>query len=189
MPTSRFLKLHQIDTFYNSLIQSDQDSLNATASGNLLNYTPRDALTIIKNNSKPRGPTIKEVTDAVFKETRIIILATKWDHLVFLLQMQNNQNYNRLESCMALADLGASINLMSLSVWKKLSLLDLTSTRMTLDLATRSYAYPAGIAEDVFVQGGKFTFPVDFVVVDYNVNPRVPLILERLFLRTAGNGY
>nr|GEZ26414.1 reverse transcriptase domain-containing protein [Tanacetum cinerariifolium] len=64
----------------------------------------------------------------------------------------------------------------------KLSLPDLTSTRKTLELATRSYAYPAGIAEDVFVQVGKFTFPVDFVVINYDVDPRVPLILEIEFL-------
>ncbi|GJW19084.1 reverse transcriptase domain-containing protein [Tanacetum coccineum] len=90
-----------------------------------------------------------------------------------------------LESCMALADLGASINLMPLSVWKALSLPELTLTRMTLKLATRTVAYPAGVAEDVFVQVGKFTFPADFVVVDYDVDPRVPLILGRPFLRTA----
>nr|GEV11591.1 RNA-directed DNA polymerase [Tanacetum cinerariifolium] len=94
-------------------------------------------------------------------------------------------DFQGLESCMALADLGASINLMPLYVWKKLSLPDLTSTRMTLELATRSYAYPTGIAEDVFVQVGKFTFPADFVVVDYDVDPCVPLILGRPFLRTA----
>nr|GFA98112.1 reverse transcriptase domain-containing protein [Tanacetum cinerariifolium] len=68
---------------------------------------------------------------------------------------------------------------------KKLSLPDLTPTRMTLELATRSIAYPAGIAEDVFVQVGKFTFPSNFVVVDYDVDPRVPLTLGRPFLRTA----
>ncbi|GJR09972.1 reverse transcriptase domain-containing protein [Tanacetum coccineum] len=90
-----------------------------------------------------------------------------------------------LESCMALADLGASINLMPLFVWKTLSLPDLSTTRMTLELATRTVVYPAGIAEDVFVQVGKFTFPADFVVVDYEVDPRVPLILGRPFLRTA----
>nr|GEX18478.1 reverse transcriptase domain-containing protein [Tanacetum cinerariifolium] len=71
------------------------------------------------------------------------------------------------------------------SVWKKLSLSDLTSTRMTLELATRSYAYPPGIAKDVFVQVGKFTFPADFIVVNYDIDPRVPLILGRPFLRTA----
>ncbi|GJR13225.1 reverse transcriptase domain-containing protein [Tanacetum coccineum] len=89
-----------------------------------------------------------------------------------------------LESCMALADLGASINLMPLSVWKTLSLPELSTTRMTLELATRTVAIPEGIAEDVFVQVGKFTFPADFVVVDYEVDPRVPLILGRPFLRT-----
>ncbi|GKA47741.1 reverse transcriptase domain-containing protein [Tanacetum coccineum] len=90
-----------------------------------------------------------------------------------------------LESCMALADLGASINLMHLSVWNTLSLPDLSPTRMTLELATQTVAYPASIAEDVFVQVGKFTFPADFVVVDYDVDPRVPLILGRPFLRMA----
>ncbi|GJT99952.1 reverse transcriptase domain-containing protein [Tanacetum coccineum] len=90
-----------------------------------------------------------------------------------------------LESCMALDDLGSSINLMPLSVWKTLSLPELSTTRMTLELATRTVAIPEGIAEDVFVQVGKFTFPTDFVVVDYEVDPRVPLILGRPFLRTA----
>ncbi|GKC83530.1 reverse transcriptase domain-containing protein, partial [Tanacetum coccineum] len=56
---------------------------------------------------------------------------------------------------------------------------------MTLELANRSVAYPAGIAEDVFMQVDKFTFPADFVVVDYDVDPYVPLILGRPFLRTA----
>ncbi|GJR91079.1 reverse transcriptase domain-containing protein [Tanacetum coccineum] len=93
--------------------------------------------------------------------------------------------FYRLDSCMALADLGASINLMLLSVWKTLSLPKLSTTRMTLELATWSIAVPEGIAEDVFVRVGKFTFPTDFVVVDYEVDPRVPLILGRPFLRTA----
>ncbi|GJY13408.1 reverse transcriptase domain-containing protein [Tanacetum coccineum] len=66
-----------------------------------------------------------------------------------------------------------------------LSLPELTPTQMTLKLATRTVAYPAGIAKDVFVQVGKFTFPADFVVADYDVDPRVPLILGRPFLRMA----
>ncbi|GKF68353.1 reverse transcriptase domain-containing protein, partial [Tanacetum coccineum] len=47
-------ELHQIDTFYNALTQSDQDSLNSAAGGNLLNRTPRDVLMIIENKSKVR---------------------------------------------------------------------------------------------------------------------------------------
>ncbi|GJS58501.1 reverse transcriptase domain-containing protein [Tanacetum coccineum] len=94
-------------------------------------------------------------------------------------------DFTELDECLALADLGASINLMPLSVWKHLSLPELTKTRMTLELADRSTTRPTGIAEDVFVKVGKFYFPADFVVVDYEVDPRVPLILGRPFLRTA----
>nr|GEY71029.1 reverse transcriptase domain-containing protein [Tanacetum cinerariifolium] len=88
-------------------------------------------------------------------------------------------------NCKALADLGAGINLMPLSVWKKLSLPDLIPTRMTLELANRAICTPDGIARDVFVPVGKFTFPADFVVIDYESDPRVPLILGRPFLKTA----
>nr|GEV35234.1 reverse transcriptase domain-containing protein [Tanacetum cinerariifolium]GEW58174.1 reverse transcriptase domain-containing protein [Tanacetum cinerariifolium] len=87
--------------------------------------------------------------------------------------------------CKALADLGASINLMPLSVWKKLGLPELISTRMTLELADSVICTPAGITRDVFVPVGKFTFPPDFVIVDYESDPRVLLILGRHFLRTA----
>ncbi|GKC03167.1 reverse transcriptase domain-containing protein [Tanacetum coccineum] len=84
-------------------------------------------------------------------------------------------DFPKLDECLALADLGASINLMPLSVWKKLSLPELTPTRMTLELANRSVAYPVGVAEDGFVKVGKFHFPDDFVVVDYDVDPRLTL--------------
>nr|GEU41755.1 hypothetical protein [Tanacetum cinerariifolium] len=67
---------------------------------------------------------------------------------------------------------------------KKLSLPEITSTKMFLELADRSTTRPAGIAKDVYVKVGKFYFPTDFVVVDYVVDPRVHLILERSFLRT-----
>ncbi|GJU94183.1 reverse transcriptase domain-containing protein [Tanacetum coccineum] len=90
-----------------------------------------------------------------------------------------------MNECLALADLGASINLMPLSIWKELNLPALTKTRMILELADRTISTPTGIAEDVFVKVGTFFFPADFVVVDYVADPRVPLILGRPFLRTA----
>nr|GEV62152.1 reverse transcriptase domain-containing protein [Tanacetum cinerariifolium] len=90
-----------------------------------------------------------------------------------------------MEVCHALADLGASINLMPFSIWKKLSLPELTPTRMTLELADRSITRPKGVVENVFVKVGKFDFPTDFVVVDFEADPRVPLILGRSFLRTG----
>nr|GEY08962.1 DNA-directed DNA polymerase [Tanacetum cinerariifolium] len=81
-----------------------------------------------------------------------------------------------------LAGLGASINLMPLSVWKGLSLPELTPTCMTLELVDRSVSKPIGIAKDVSVKVGVFYFPADFVVVDFEPDPRVPLILGRCFL-------
>nr|GEV72138.1 reverse transcriptase domain-containing protein [Tanacetum cinerariifolium] len=92
--------------------------------------------------------------------------------------------FNELK-CKALADLGASINLMPLSVWKKLGLPELISIRMTLELANRAICTPARIARDVFTPVGKFTFPANFVIVDYESDPRVPFIMGRPFLWTA----
>ncbi|GJW15532.1 reverse transcriptase domain-containing protein [Tanacetum coccineum] len=88
------------------------------------------------------------------------------------------------ENC-TLADLGASINLMPLSIWKKLGLPGLNDTKMVLELADRTISKPTGVAENVFVKVGKFYFPADFVVLDFIADPRVPLILGRPFLRTA----
>nr|GEZ59347.1 reverse transcriptase domain-containing protein [Tanacetum cinerariifolium] len=83
----------------------------------------------------------------------------------------------------SLANLGASINLIPLSVWEVLSLPKLTPTCMTLELADRSVFKPIGIAKDVSVKVGVFHFPADFVVVDFEPDPRVPLILRRCFLK------
>ncbi|GJV73841.1 reverse transcriptase domain-containing protein [Tanacetum coccineum] len=94
-------------------------------------------------------------------------------------------DFGEFDNYLALADLGASINLMPLSIWKKLGLPDLTSTRMVLELADRTISKPLGIAENVFVKVGKFYFPVDFVILDFAADPRVPLILGRPFLSTA----
>nr|GEU77514.1 reverse transcriptase domain-containing protein [Tanacetum cinerariifolium] len=81
-------------------------------------------------------------------------------------------DFLRIDVCHALADLGASINLMPLSIWKKLSLPELTPTRMTVELSDRSITRPKGVAKDVFVKVGKFHFPTDFVVVDFEADPR-----------------
>nr|GEV83173.1 reverse transcriptase domain-containing protein [Tanacetum cinerariifolium] len=90
-----------------------------------------------------------------------------------------------MDECLALSDLGASINLMPLSVWEVLSLSELTPTCITLELADRSVSKPIGIAKDILVKVGVFHFPADFVVVDFESDPRVPLILERCFLKTG----
>ncbi|CAH9085690.1 unnamed protein product [Cuscuta epithymum] len=85
----------------------------------------------------------------------------------------------------ALADLGASINLMPASLVDKLGLGGMKPTRMCLQLADRSIKYPSGIIEDVLVRVGEFIFPVDFVVMDIEEDRGTPLILGRPFLATA----
>nr|GEW00073.1 reverse transcriptase domain-containing protein [Tanacetum cinerariifolium] len=256
-PHHGFSKLHQIDTFYNALTQSDQDSLNAVASGNLLNRTPREALTIIENKSKVRisrnkPGVLKVSTTTSYESPSLDVTALTEIVKELLLNIKATQQAtmksieetcvicggphpyyeclaaggNTFDACAAVGTYNQGGSLPSNTVAnprgdlkaittqrdvayegpsippptsipkeverepevtkdKKLSLLDLTPTRMTLELATRSIAYPAGIAEDVFVQVGKFTFPANFVVVDYDVDPRVPLIFGRPILRTA----
>nr|GFA01355.1 reverse transcriptase domain-containing protein [Tanacetum cinerariifolium] len=92
-------------------------------------------------------------------------------------------DFTVLDKCLALADLGASVNLMPLSIWKKLRLPTLND--MVLELADRTIYKPTGVAENVFVKVGKFYFPADFVILDFVADPRVPLILGRHFLSTA----
>nr|GEV95971.1 reverse transcriptase domain-containing protein [Tanacetum cinerariifolium] len=83
----------------------------------------------------------------------------------------------------ALADFGASINLMPLSMWNKLSLPKLSPTCMTLELADRSISHPVRVAKYVYVKVGTFHFLADFIVVDFDADPRVPLIPRRSFLK------
>nr|GEU97279.1 ribonuclease H-like domain-containing protein [Tanacetum cinerariifolium] len=90
-----------------------------------------------------------------------------------------------MAECLTLAVLGTSINLMPFSVWKRLSLPDLTPMCMNLELVNRSISRPVGVTEDVYVKVGSFYFPAKFVVVDFDADPRVPLILKRSFLKTG----
>ncbi|CAL1356087.1 unnamed protein product [Linum trigynum] len=86
----------------------------------------------------------------------------------------------------SLCDLGAGINLMSYSVYKKLGLGDvLKPTRITLQLADRSVKIPKGVMENVLVKVGKFILPIDFVILEMEDDRGVPLILGRPFLATG----
>ncbi|CAL1378683.1 unnamed protein product [Linum trigynum] len=86
----------------------------------------------------------------------------------------------------SLCDLGAGINLMPYSVYKKLGLGDvLKPTRITLQLADRSVKIPKGVVENVLVKVGKFILPTDFVILEMEEDQGVPLILGRPFLATG----
>ncbi|GKB18609.1 reverse transcriptase domain-containing protein [Tanacetum coccineum] len=83
----------------------------------------------------------------------------------------------------ALVDLGASVSVMPLSNYLNLGLGELVHTRLTVELADRTVKYQKVIAKNVLVGIGKFTFPVDFIILDMSEDIRVPLILERPFLK------
>ena len=84
----------------------------------------------------------------------------------------------------ALCDSGACINLMPLSVARRLSLGELTPTTVTLQMADRTMAKLEGVIEDVLVKVGKFVFPIDFIILDIKEDSQVPLLLGRPFLAT-----
>ncbi|XP_038899815.1 uncharacterized protein LOC120087043 [Benincasa hispida] len=85
----------------------------------------------------------------------------------------------------ALCDLGASVNLMPLSIFKKLNIGNARPTTITLQLADRSITHPEGKIEDVLMQVDKFIFPTDFIILDYEADIEVPIILGRPFLVTG----
>nr|GFA84273.1 hypothetical protein [Tanacetum cinerariifolium] len=114
-------------------------------------------------------------------------LLNKKNKLIELTKMPLNENRSAvvLKKLPEKLDLGASINLMPLSICKKLKLPTLNDTKIVLELADRTISKPTGVAENVFVKVGKFYFPADFIVLDFIADPRVPLILGRPFLSNA----
>ncbi|GKC63315.1 DNA-directed DNA polymerase, partial [Tanacetum coccineum] len=84
----------------------------------------------------------------------------------------------------ALEDLGASIRLMTYTMYKKLGLGEPKATRMSLEFADRSIQYPRGIIENVLIKVDKFVLLIDFVILDMPEDSRVPIILGRPFLVT-----
>nr|GEW50673.1 hypothetical protein [Tanacetum cinerariifolium] len=107
------------------------------------------------------------------------------DKLIKLTKTPLNENCSAVVLKKLLEKLGAIINLMPLSIWKKLRLPTLNDTKMVLKLANRTVSKPTGVAENVLVKVRKFYFPNDFLVLDFIADPRVPLILGRPFLSTA----
>ncbi|GJT51733.1 reverse transcriptase domain-containing protein [Tanacetum coccineum] len=160
----------QMNTASSSGTGSIPSNTVANQRGDLKEITTRSGISYDGPSIPPHISPLPKVVEQEPEVTKDTVQPSTIDELV-------------LVECLALADLGASINMMPLSIWMKLSLLELTPTQMILELADRSTTSPSGIAEDVFIKVEKFHFLADFVVVDYVVDPRVPLILERPFLR------
>nr|GEY80980.1 reverse transcriptase domain-containing protein [Tanacetum cinerariifolium] len=201
-PHHGFTELHQLDTFYNALNPADQDSLNTAAGGNLLEKRTQDVLRIIENKSKVHYSRNKAVVsqvkscDANFNSSSEI---AKLTHAV-------NQQMSVMTTAMTaiLKQFQATPPPTSVKAVEEICVTYGGAHSYYQCLAAGGNTFPelrdniqgcvsaavvnynqAGIARDVFVSVGKFTFLADFVIVNYECDPRVPLILGRPFLRTA----
>nr|GEW33839.1 reverse transcriptase domain-containing protein [Tanacetum cinerariifolium] len=168
--------------FFKALNVNDQDSLNSAAGGNFLHKMPSGCLKIIESKSKVRQSRAKAVmaklnssssTPAISSDVAKLkdmnpderalfgghpkqVAQKTWRPGKFLIPCE----FPRMDECLALADLGASINLVPLFVWKGLSLLELTPTCMTLEIAYRKESKPVGITKDVRVKAA-ITYNLD----------------------------
>nr|GEV22211.1 DNA-directed DNA polymerase [Tanacetum cinerariifolium] len=158
---------HSIET-WDDLVSNDQDSLNSAAGGNLLEKSTQNALKIIENKSKVRTSRNKPVVAKVSTNTSTSGLSLDVASLIDAVKDLLLKNTTPPP---------ASVKAVEESC--------VTSVGPHPYYHTFLQLQPTGIAEDVFVRVGKFHFLADFMVVDYDVDPRVPLILERPFLRTA----
>ncbi|KAL7587001.1 hypothetical protein Lser_V15G38297 [Lactuca serriola] len=93
--------------------------------------------------------------------------------------------FGNLAIIYALADSGSSVNLMPYSFFKKLDLPEPRPIRMAIHLANKMVTFPGGICEDLLVKVDKLVFPADFIVLDMEADPQVPIILGRPFLNTS----
>ncbi|GJV98988.1 hypothetical protein Tco_1554240 [Tanacetum coccineum] len=196
-PHHGFTELHQLDTFYNALTPTDQDSLNAAVGGNLLTKTPRDALAIIENKSKVRNsrnkPVVSKVsTNAPSSSTpHFTEIATLADALKAMLLQKSSP----LASMKAIEEIcvtcgGPHPYHQFLATDGNVFLEYQDNIQGYVSAAAINYNQgnteyrPQSVANQIR-PSGKFHFPADFVVVDYVFDPRVPLILGRPFLRTT----
>ncbi|XP_052627240.1 uncharacterized protein LOC128133746 [Lactuca sativa] len=93
--------------------------------------------------------------------------------------------FGNLATSYAMANSGASVNLMPYSFFKKLDLMEPRPIRMAIHLANKTVTFPRGICEDIWVKVDKFLFPVDFIVLDMEEDHQVPIILGWPFLNTV----
>ncbi|GJS58019.1 reverse transcriptase domain-containing protein [Tanacetum coccineum] len=188
-PHHGFTKLHQLDTFYNALTPTDQDSLNAAAGGNLLTKTPRDALTIIENKLKVRNSRNKPVVTKVstnapsssstpqFPEISALADAVK---ALVLQRSPPPASVKAVEEiCVTYGGPHPYYQCLAIDG----NIFSEYHDNIQGYVSTAAVNYNQG--NTGYRPQGKFHFPTDFAVFDYAVDPRVPLILGRPFLRNG----
>nr|GFA32988.1 reverse transcriptase domain-containing protein [Tanacetum cinerariifolium] len=171
-----------IKIFYHGLSEITQEVLNAAAGGIFLYKIPNPAYQLLEDkvllkldwakNKKNKSSLKKTISfaDEGSSNSDTDKIMARMDAMTLKMDAQTF-------SCNALANLGASINLMPYSLYAKLSLETLKPTKMSLRLADRSFQYPVGIAKNMLVEVGKFTFPADFVILEMEKDSKKQLNL------------
>nr|GEY22330.1 retrovirus-related Pol polyprotein from transposon 17.6 [Tanacetum cinerariifolium] len=195
-----FSELHELDTFYNALNSKDQDSLNSTAGGNFLDKIPHECLSIIESKYKVRysrdKPVVAKVSTNASTSVPLLRAQVVENEPEVTKDTVNPTNNGNTEDVQPQAVQSESPVLSSkpaiaprqsdaIFYVEKLSLPDLTPTYMTLELANRSISRPVRVTKDIYVKVGSVYFQADFVVVDFDADPRVPLILGISLLKTG----
>ncbi|GJU02985.1 reverse transcriptase domain-containing protein, partial [Tanacetum coccineum] len=180
-PHHGFTELHQLDTFYNGLNPSDQDSLNSAAGGNLLERSTQGVLRIIENMTSAMTTMFKQhqviptpaSLKAVEESCVTCVSFSKNTAIFFVYGITPKHTIANLKDEPKVHPVGCEMlkALPSLSNKEKL-----------LQVSRGCSKYDRRLAP---ANKTMFTFLADFVIVDYESDPRVPLILGRPFLRTA----
>ncbi|GJY82266.1 RNA-directed DNA polymerase [Tanacetum coccineum] len=155
----------------------------------LIEPNPRDHVKSI-STAKADSSVIRRIRSGPYAKARKVKILETYNHT---LPQKEKDTGNFTLPCFiynicfdkALVDLGASVNVMTFSTYSNLSLGDLAHTRLTIELADKTIKHPRGIAENVLLRIGKFSFPKDFVILDIPEDDDVPLILGWPFLSTA----
>ncbi|GJW40222.1 reverse transcriptase domain-containing protein [Tanacetum coccineum] len=206
-PHHGFTELTQVDTFYNGLNENEQDSLNAAAGGNLLSKTTREALNIIENKSKvrySRNRSNASRMNATSSKTdeRIDKLADQLSTLVEIVSNVHSARLNAVEETLVTCGGAHSWYNFPATDNNQASVCATTGTynqvnppnRVSNQMAPPGFAPVQNNGQNRFnqnqVQGNNFRGNnlhgnQDFIVVDFEADPRVPLILGRSFLRTG----
>nr|GEU55378.1 reverse transcriptase domain-containing protein [Tanacetum cinerariifolium] len=193
-PHHGFSELTQIYTFYNGLNEQDQDSLNAATGGNLLSKTTREASKIIKNKSKASTSGTLSSNIVPNPKGEMNSVTTRSGLAYEGPSIPTNSPLEKISCELAKVPLNENCSAMLLKkLLEKLGdpgkflipydFPGIDVCHALADLVDRSITRLKGAAEDVFVKVVKFHFPTDFVVVDFEADPRVPRILGRSFLR------
>nr|GEU37745.1 reverse transcriptase domain-containing protein [Tanacetum cinerariifolium] len=191
-PNHNMLPVTQIDTLYNGLSLRHRDTINAAAGRTFMKRHPEECYDLIENMTAHHNDwdTLAQRSNTITnpkEELKGITTrsGTVYQRPTIPTTSSSLPSVVKHETEVTKDMVPPTNNGSNKDVQPSLSLPDLSPTCMTLKLADRLISRPVGVAEDAFVKVGTFRFVADFVIIDFDADPRVPLIIGRYFLKTG----